>query len=116
MVLLHICGTNEWAAAGPDTYAPDAFVDDGFIHLSRPDQVERPANRFYTGRSDLVLLVIDARRLPAEALRWEPSAVPGERGELFPHLHAPLPRAAVVDVVDFAPGDDGRFDLPPDLA
>lgn len=116
VTLLHICGTDEWHAGDGDVYVPDAYAADGFIHLSRPDQVVRPANRFYAGRTDLVLLVIDGDRLRPDALRWEPSVVPDDAGELFPHLYEPLPRAAVVDVVEFAPEPDGRFGLPPHLA
>lgn len=116
MTLLHICGTDEWAGADLVRYTPDGFSHDGFIHLSRPDQVLRPANRFYQGRTDLILLLIDEEQLPPDALRWEPSEVPDEGGELFPHLYAPLARSAVVGVVDFTPGADGRFTLPTALA
>ena len=113
-MLLHICGVDDWRDAEGD-YRPPGFETDGFIHLSRADQVLRPANRFYAGRDDLVLLVIDERRVHGE-LRWEPSAVPEEAGERFPHLYGSVPVEAVVDQVAFPPGPDGLFALPPGVA
>ncbi|MGI9600905.1 MAG: DUF952 domain-containing protein [Acidimicrobiales bacterium] len=110
MTLLHICGSNDWPPAGPH-YRTPTFDGDGFIHLSRADQVDRPANRLYQGRHDLVLLVIDETELSNE-VRWEPSAVPEEDGELFPHLYGDLSVAAVTEVVPFPPGADGIFSLP----
>ena len=41
-------------------------------------------------------------------LVWEPS----RGGQLFPHLYAPLPMAAVIAERDLAARPDGRFDLP----
>jgi uncharacterized protein (DUF952 family) len=87
--LFHIATRADWEAAG-DTYEPAAFAHEGFIHLSTAEQVARTAARFYSGVAGLVLLEIDGAAVAGE-LRWE-----GAHGELFPHLYAPLPRAAVV--------------------
>jgi uncharacterized protein (DUF952 family) len=81
----------------------------GFVHLSAPDQVHLPANRLYAGRTDLVLLHIDAPRLEAP-LRWEPGSVTDPESMLFPHLYGPLPVAAVAAVTEYRPGPDGRFE------
>ena len=111
-VLLHIIGRDEWTAAlalGRPHVAPGQD-EAGFMHLSTPDVVLIPANRFYAGRDDLVLLVIDERRLSAE-LRWEEGVPPV--GDLqFPHLYGPLELDAVVEVVDFPVDPDGSFRLP----
>jgi len=113
--LLHIIGRQEWASAlelGRPYDAPGQ-AEVGFMHLSTPDVVLIPANSFYAGRDDLVLLVIDERRLSAE-VRWEEGVPPV--GELrFPHLYGPLDLGAVVRVVDFPCGTDGSFELPADL-
>jgi GNAT superfamily N-acetyltransferase len=64
--------------------------------------VHTPANLFYAGRRDLILLAIDPDRLTAE--------VRVEGG--FPHLYGPLLPDAVFDVLPFPAGDDdGSFHL-----
>jgi uncharacterized protein (DUF952 family) len=45
-------------------------------------------------------------------LRFEPS----RGGELFPHLYAPLPFAAVISETDIPLGPDGAPLIPKDLA
>ncbi len=108
-ILLHLCTVTEWdAAREAGRREPDSFADDGFIHLSAPRQVHLPANRLFTGRTDLVLLVIDAHRLSAPVV-WE-SGVPSDPdGMRFPHLYGTLPVDAVVDVRRYPPGPDGTF-------
>jgi uncharacterized protein (DUF952 family) len=110
--LLHIIGRADWeraCAAGRPHWPAEAGTT-GFLHLSTPDTVLVPAGRFYGGRSDLVLVVVDPERLSAE-LRWE-EAVPPEGDLRFPHLYGPLDLDAVVGVVDFPCGPDGGFQLP----
>ena len=109
-VVFHIVGSRDWAdAQGRGHYAPDAFAAEGFVHLSNRDQVLRPANLLYCGRTDLKLLVIEVSRLRAQVV-YEP----GSHGEdeLFPHLYGQLNLDAVIDVVDFPCGPDGTFALP----
>ncbi len=107
--LLHICPRDEWLCAR-DTRAvtPPSLDDVGFVHLSTPDQVHLPANRLFHGRTDLVLLCIDPSRL-IDDVRFEPGVPEDPESMRFPHLYGPLPVDAVVDVVDYRPGDDGRF-------
>ncbi|NYH46098.1 uncharacterized protein (DUF952 family) [Micromonospora jinlongensis] len=64
---------------------------DGFIHLSGADQVVETARRHFAGATGLTLLSVAEERL-GDTLRWEPS----RGGQLFPHVHGPLPVAAVV--------------------
>jgi uncharacterized protein (DUF952 family) len=105
--LFHIARQADWVNAG-DTYVPSSFDDDGFIHCATRSQVLRIANERFGGRCDLIVLVIDPRRVPAE-IRLENL----EGGsELFPHIYGPLERSAVVAVETFSPGSDGTFELP----
>jgi uncharacterized protein (DUF952 family) len=66
-------------------------VRDGFIHLSRGDQVEGTLAKHFAGQDGLFLLALDAEAL-ADGLRWEVS----RGGDLFPHLYAPLDLAHVL--------------------
>lgn len=80
----------EWDGA---RYTPSADdLRDGFVHLSAGDQVEGTRLKHFAGEQSLRVLTIDPRRLPAGALRWEPS----RGGERFPHLYGALTAAAVV--------------------
>lgn len=91
-----------------------SLATEGFVHLSRPDQVALPANRLFAGRDDLLLLVIEPARLDSE-VRWEPGA-PGDPASMrFPHLYGPLPVAAVTSVLPYRPGTDGQFAEPTNL-
>jgi uncharacterized protein (DUF952 family) len=108
--LLHMCSATDWAEAQRvGEHRPDSLREVGFVHLSAPGQLHLPANRLYAGRTDLVLLHIDAARLEA-AVRWEPGVVTDPESMLFPHLYGPLPVAAVVAVTEYRPGPDGRFE------
>lgn len=87
---------------------PDPGTEPPFVHLSRPSQIAQVCQRRFADTDDLVLLVVDPARLPAR-VAWEDLA--GE-GEVFPHLYAPLPAEAIVDVVDYPAGPDGTFEDP----
>ena len=66
-------------------------VRDGFIHLSAVHQLAATLNKYFAGRTDLVLVAYRTEALGPD-LRWEPS----RGGDLFPHLYAPLPTAAAL--------------------
>ena len=101
-------------------YRADSLVHDGFIHFSQKHQVLSVANAFYIGQKDLVILVVDPSRLKA-VLKYEAPAHPSisdsapSADNQFPHLYGPLNFDAVVDVVDFPAGEDGKFVLPTKL-
>jgi uncharacterized protein (DUF952 family)/ribosomal protein S18 acetylase RimI-like enzyme len=108
--LLHLTTPTEWRAAlAAGAVTPPSLAEVGFVHLSAPAQVHLPAQRLFSGRRDVVLLVVDPARL-ADPVRWEPG-VPGDPASMrFPHLYGPLPTAAVVAVVPWRPGTP--LDLP----
>ncbi|MYR05800.1 DUF952 domain-containing protein [Gordonia sp. SID5947] len=113
-VLLHLCTHGEWAEARRSGFRnPSSVADDGFIHLSTPDQVHLPANRLFAGRDDVVLLVIDADRLSAPVV-WEPGAPDDPESMRFPHLYGALPTDVVVEARPYTPNADGAF-APPAL-
>ncbi|MFN4186153.1 MAG: DUF952 domain-containing protein [Hyphomonas sp.] len=96
----------EWEAArAAGAYAGSAVdLADGYIHMSSAAQLAETARRHYAGRTDLMLLTVDLRRF-GDVLVWEPS----RGGDLFPHLYAPLPVAAVTAVRAFSVAEDGAM-------
>lgn len=94
----------EWAAAQAAGAFEGSAVDraDGFIHFSTAAQAPETARRHFAGRPDLLVLEVEADDL-GPALKWEPS----RGGDLFPHLYAPLPVAAVRGVAEAPLGEDG---------
>jgi uncharacterized protein (DUF952 family)/ribosomal protein S18 acetylase RimI-like enzyme len=100
-VLLHLTDTATWRTALRDGALPPA--GEGFVHLSRPEQVHLPAQRLFPGRRDLVLLVVDPARLEASLLRAEPGAPGDPDGMLFPHFHGSLPVTAVIATAPYRP-------------
>lgn len=99
--IFHLALVDEWdgavASGGPYERSTigRSLVEEGFIHCSTASQVAATAQRFYSGRDDVLVLEIDPSRLEAE-VRHEDLAAAGEQ---FPHVYGPVPLSAVVDVV-----------------
>jgi uncharacterized protein (DUF952 family) len=104
-----ICAAALWREAERAGEFGGAGIDlhDGFIHFSSAAQVADTAARHFAGATDLMLLAVDAEALGA-ALKWEPS----RGGDLFPHLYAALPLAAVRWAKPLPLGPDGRHAFP----
>jgi len=109
--VVHICISDDWAAAQKaGEYRADSLESEGFIHFSKLEQAIDTANRYYSGRTDLLLLWVDAQKLAAE-LRWETS-----HGDVYPHLYGPLNLDAVLGITNFNPDPDGAFRTLPALS
>jgi uncharacterized protein (DUF952 family) len=80
---------------------------EGFIHCSEQHQVLRTAQKYYAGKTALLLLEIDDTVLGNLLVREDLSG-----SGLFPHVYGPIPLGAIVRHVDFAFGADGIFMLP----
>lgn len=92
-LIYKICSRVEWdAALAAGEYNGSADdARDGFIHFSTAEQVAATAAKYFAGRTDLVLVEVDATRI-GPLLRFEPS----RGGALFPHLYGVLPLSAVL--------------------
>lgn len=104
-----ICERAQWLAAEAAGIFRGSGVDerDGFIHFSTASQLAETAAKHFAGQSDLMLLAIDAQGL-GDKLKWEPS----RGGDLFPHLYAALPLAAVRWALPLPDEIGGRRPLP----
>jgi len=111
-LILHIATRSDWnSSEARGSYRCLSLRNEGFIHCSTSEQLLVPANERFRGQQDLVLLCIEVERLSSE-LRYEDCY---DSGMIFPHVYGPIERDAVVEVLDFVPGDDGYFQLPESL-
>lgn len=95
-MIYHVVSYTDWQAAlNEGVYKPASLATEGFIHLSKKEQVDGVLQRYYAGRKDLLLLHVDETRL-TEPLLYELS--PTTR-ESFPHVFGPINLDAVVAVI-----------------
>ena len=107
MALFHITTRSAWTAAlAAGAYRSPTLDTEGFIHLSRDEQLLATANRFFRGQAGLVVLVVREDRLSARL------ANESADGELFPHLYGELNLDAVTDVFDLPLEADGTIRVP----
>lgn len=92
--LYKILSQEAWASRSQHLPWTDLDRKDGFLHLSAEHQVPGTAEKWFAGRTDLVLVALDADRLAPDSLRWEPS----RGGDLFPHVYGEVPLDAVTQV------------------
>jgi uncharacterized protein (DUF952 family) len=99
MRIYHLTTAAEWAAAQHEgSYRVStrgrSLEQEGFIHCSRPDQVEGTRARFYADAADVVLLEVDTDLLTSP---WRVERVDGA-DDAYPHVYGPLDLDAVVGV------------------
>ena len=92
-MIFHLVDEESWVrAVARGEYAPPPLQSEGFIHLSTQAQVAGTAERFFAGRTDMLVLHVDEAKLTAR-LKYEPAD-----GQQFPHHYGPLPLVAVTKV------------------
>ena len=94
-MIYHVVNKLSWEQAlEQGFYEHPSLAAEGFIHLSKKEQVDGVLNRYYKDQKDLLLLHVDEKKLLAE-LKYEnaPSV-----NEDFPHLFGRLNLDAVTEV------------------
>jgi uncharacterized protein (DUF952 family) len=108
-MVFHITSHAAWELAEESgEYSSPSLQEEGFIHCSDIDQVAGSANRFFSGRQDLILLHIDKNAIE-KSLRYELAS----EGVSFPHIYGKIPLNSVKEVEALSPDKDGRFHYPP---
>src|ERR1700676_3217766 len=104
-LIYKILSAAEWQEAERVGVFVGAGIDlqDGYIHFSTAAQAEETAAKHFAGKSDLVLVAVDAEKL-GEKLKWEIS----RGGALFPHVYGTLPTRDASWVRPLALGLDGK--------
>jgi uncharacterized protein (DUF952 family) len=111
MLIYHITAESEWEKAKVTGYYTTPSLElEGFIHASNSEQLVVTANRYFNGRTDLVILKIVTEKVEPE-VRLDPVTSYSEPQE-FPHIYGPLNLDAVIEVIDFKPDADGSFSMP----
>ena len=109
MLTYHLIPREEYVPDA-ETYTPEAFAREGFIHTTKTVAIiHEVANRYY--RADprpYLLLTVDLDRATAP---WRYDAA----GEDYPHLYGPINREAIVGSRPCPRAADGTF-LPLDPA
>ena len=110
-LIYKILSRTEWENMGE--HYPGSADDkrDGFIHFSTHAQLAGTLDRHYAGKTDLMLLAVNAAAL-GPALKWE---LAPKRGEEFPHLYAPLPKSAVLRAQALDRDANGQLLIPPEM-
>jgi uncharacterized protein (DUF952 family) len=102
-MIYHVTTKQEWEQAKEKNfYTVPSLQSEGFIHCSEEWQVAGVLERYYTGKKDLVKLVIDAGKLESE-LKYEWSS---SVNEYFPHIYGTINIGAVTEVIEIADGQD----------
>ena len=102
--IFHVANRLHWEQAECDgSYEGDTLDLEGFIHCSTSTQLAGVLDRFFKGKTGLVLLEIDTERLTSP-LKFEPAT---DLFELFPHIYGQLNIDAVVSVRPIESGSQG---------
>jgi uncharacterized protein (DUF952 family) len=96
-IIYHITTKEAWnEAIEKGAYITPSLADEGFIHCSQETQIEGVLQRYFSGRHDLVKLVIDTDKLNVRfVFEWSPSTL-----DTFPHVYGPINLDAVTEVIE----------------
>ncbi|MEO8101970.1 MAG: DUF952 domain-containing protein [Betaproteobacteria bacterium] len=100
-----------WQARKTGYFASADLAAEGFIHISELHQVLRTANKYYRGKTGLLLLEIDEARLDRSVVREDLTG----SGMCFPHSYAPIPVRAIIRHFALTEDTGGGFSLPDEL-
>lgn len=102
--IFHLALADEWSRVVESGRSYEQSTIDrslaevGYVHCAFAEQVAGVVERYYVGRTDVVVLTIAPSRLGSE-LRVENTS---GGNELFPHVYGPLDQDAVVAVTPLA--------------
>jgi uncharacterized protein (DUF952 family) len=101
----HIVTAEVWAASDPDApYEAASLASEGFIHCTDGEaELLATADRHYGSDSrDFLALTVD---LDATGSPWRID----DPGRIYPHVHGPIERAAILDEAALRRDASGRF-------
>lgn len=107
-IIFHLVTQNTWKASQQSgEYIPESLKEEGFVHCSTGQQIEKTANRLFIGEKRLFLLVIDVSRLQPRLIYEDTEGT----SEKFPHIYGPINIDAIIDKIKIFPDKDGSFKI-----
>jgi len=93
--IYHLTTAPEWLQAKQKgRYESSSLAEEGFIHCSEERQIQGVLERYFSGKKDLVKLLIDTTLLTSPLYYdWSPSIE-----DTFPHIYGPINLDAVTAV------------------
>ncbi len=86
----HLVSPEDWNRCfDGNAYRPDSLANEGYVHLSAPDQLAASRSRHFPGTDALLVVDVDPSSLPD--LVWEDKHGHG----IFPHHRGPIPADAI---------------------
>lgn len=101
----HLVPAAVWVAADPNSaYLAASLATEGFVHCTDgEEELLATASRHY--RLDPRPFVVLSLDLDLILARWTVDDSAG----IYPHIHGPVDRQAIIDVAPLMRADDGRF-------
>jgi uncharacterized protein (DUF952 family) len=94
-MIYHIATALDWESQRHNTdYVPTDYNREGFIHCCSQEQLAGVMERYFNGKTGLVLLHLDVLKLTA-TVKYELST----NNEKYPHIYGPINREAIVNVM-----------------
>lgn len=90
-MILHVTIETDWQACIElDDYAPPSFLQEGFIHACHSQQLQGVLQRYFAGRTDLLLLHVEEEKLTCQLKQERATG-----SELFPHIYGRINKEAI---------------------
>lgn len=105
-MIYHIAEREEWENS-ENYYCPLTFNTEGFIHCSTKEKICESANKFFKGKSGILLLSIDENKVTAE-IKWEDLYSFNYK---FPHIYGKLNKDSVISITEIYSDTNGEFKL-----
>ncbi len=113
--IFHILTKEEWNHAQKEgVYKPQSLETEGFIHMSKTDQLLYVANSIFKDKKHLKLLKVWDQDVTAKIVDEAPKEA-AQSGHIFPHIYGALNLDAVKEVFDFISEENGKFKYPKNL-
>lgn len=94
--IYHVTTAAAWKEAQHiGVYEAASLKEEGYIHCSLESQVPGVLDRYFSGKTDLVKLVIDTEKLTSQYIYdWSTT-----NEDTFPHIYGPINLDAVNEVI-----------------
>lgn len=107
-LLFHITTKDNWKEYKTNgNYEPKTLESEGFIKCSSGNQLEDTANRIFSDKDEILLLVIDVS-LVREDIKYEEDE---DTGKKYPHIYGPLSTNAIIDKIAIQAEENGTFNI-----